>query len=84
MTALQLDKMAISRSEYGKDKGTLLGTVQFSGPYGEIKLPLDEKLSKDIIDVCSEGILRATKHMADIMTTEIISDLVSIPAPETD
>lgn len=77
---MQLNKLHITRSEYGQDKGQLHGHVEFAGPHGKVELPLDEILSQEIVSVCAEGIARMSRQIAENMTAEIIEGLVALPA----
>ena len=78
---MQLEKLFIRRSEWGKDKGQLSGKVEFTGPYGEVALPLDEETSRQIISVCANAIVRASQDVAEKMTADVLDGL-ALPAPE--
>jgi len=75
---MQLKGLSITRSEWGDRKGMLSGKVTFEGASGEITLPLDEHLSKQIVDICAEGIVRVSRHVANNLTAEVIN---AVPAP---
>lgn len=75
---MQLTKLNINRAEYGRDVGKLSGTVEFSGPNGKVQLPLDEKLSQDILSICADGVVRASQEVATELTAQIITDVPAL------
>ena len=78
---IQLSKVFISRNEYGDDKGKLRGNVEFTGPHGKVELPLDEQMSKEIVAVCADALVRSTRAVAENMTADIINDVPALNAP---
>jgi len=78
---MQLSKLLIRREEYGNNKGRLTGTVEFQGSCGKVELPLDEELSKQIVDICAEGIVRVSRHVANDLTAEVINAAPAIAGP---
>ena len=79
---IQLNKLYITRSEYGSCKGQLNGIVEFIGPHGKIELPLDEQMSKDIIAICADALVRSSRAVAENMTADIINDVPALNAPD--
>ncbi len=77
---MQLQKIYITRDEYGPNKGRLSGKVEFTGQNGAVVLPLDDDLSKQVIAVCADSLVRASKDLANNLTAEIISATPALPA----
>ena len=75
---MQLTNLSVSRAEWGEDKGKLSGTVTFDGPHGKVQLPLDEKLSQDILAICADGVMRASQQIATELTAQIITDVPAL------
>lgn len=75
---MELKSMMINRVGYGTTEGELRGKVTFVSKFGEIELALDNQLSSEIVGLCADGIARASKHVAEQMTAEVI---VALPAP---
>lgn len=78
---MELQRLHISRIEYGENKGCLMGVIEFSGPFGKVELPLDKQLSKDILCLCSDAVVRVSKMVATELTADIIDGSVGLPAP---
>ena len=79
-TEIQLTRVMISRNEYGQAKGRLTGAVEFKGPHGKVELPLDEEMSREVVRLCSEGILRVSRQVAEEMTADVLEQSLSLPA----
>ena len=89
---MQLTRLSVTREEWGENKGKLTGRgenkgkltgrVEFSGPHGKVELPLDEKMSHDMVAICSEAIVRMSKGVAEEMTADVIQGLTALPAGE--
>ncbi len=71
---MQLKQLQITRSEWGADKGKLSGAVKFMGPHGQVKLPLDEQLSQDILKICADGVVRASQQIATELTADVMNE----------
>ena len=78
---IQLNKLSVTRAEWGDNKGQLSGTVEFTGPHGKVELPLDEQMSKEIVAVCAEALVRSSRAVAENMTADIINDVPALNAP---
>ena len=79
---LILEKIDINRGYYSKythseELPALKGSVTFKGSSNTLEIELTEELSKRIIEICAEEIVKATKAAAEIMTADIIN---SVPA----
>jgi len=72
---MQLTRLLVTRAEYGKDKGRLSGNVEFAGPNGKVELPLDEKLSHEILAICADGVVRASQQIATELTAQVINEV---------
>jgi len=70
---MQLDKIYITRSDYGQNKGRLSGRIGFKGACGNIELTLNESLSQKIVAICADEMVAASKDIAANMTAEIIN-----------
>lgn len=68
-----LKKLFISRG-YGSD-GVLHGEVEFKSNSGsELKLKLDEQLSKEVVALCANAIARAGTEAANALTAEALNE----------
>lgn len=63
---------------------TYVGELEFRGSNGEVKLKLNEDLSKKILAVVADSMVESTKELARGLTAEIISGLPALPAPTTE
>ena len=79
---IQLQSLSVSRPEWGDNKGKLEGNIVFNGPHGKVQLPLDEQMSKEIVAVCAEALVRSSRAVAENMTADIINDVPALNAPE--
>ena len=71
---MRLNKLNLTRPEYGDNKGRLLGAVEFMDEAkGKIELPLDERLSKEIVALCADAIIRVTTAVANEITAEVLT-----------
>ena len=80
--SILLSKLYITRAEYGSAKGQLSGNIEFTGPHGKVELPLDEQMSKDIVAVCADALVRSTRAVAENMTADIINDVPALTVDE--
>jgi len=78
---MNLNKLYISRTEWGAAKGKLQGNVEFIGPNGKVELPLDEELSKQIVSLCADGIVRMSRSIATELTADTLDSTPQIEAP---
>lgn len=73
---MQLQKLFVERAQsWEKNPGQLHGTIQFTSPKGTIELPLDEGLSKAIIDMCAASIVRAANVVASELVAETLTQV---------
>lgn len=70
---MQLKTLYITRSEYGSDKGTLSGRVSFTSGMGEVGVNIDEQACHSILNICAEGMARATSEIGRAMTADILN-----------
>lgn len=68
---MRLKSLNISRG-YSGDR-PLCGSVEFSGKGGEIKINVDEAASQKIVELCADGIIEASRQVAENMTAEILT-----------
>ncbi len=74
-----LEQLTITRSTYGPDKGRMSGRVKFSSAAGTVELQLGEEVSRAIVRICAEGIVQASKQVADQMAADVIEDTGAAP-----
>ena len=76
-----LKKLYINRG-YGSD-GVLRGEIEFKTDDGnELKITLDEQLSKEIVSLCAASVARAGQKAANALTAEALSaNLIEHQAP---
>jgi len=70
---MQLKQLAIRRKDAWEDKTRpLVGSVWFEGPTGEeVKINLDEATSARVVELCAEGIVNASRAVADILIQDM-------------
>lgn len=59
-------------------------TVTFQGEYGEVKLQLDKKMSDEVVQVCADAIIRASRTVAERMTEATIQDITPALADQSE
>jgi hypothetical protein len=71
-----LSKLEVARGrQYEKHHGELRGRVEFENAEGmKIEIPLDEELSKQVVGLCSDALVRSAKHAAGNMIAEVIAE----------
>ena len=79
---IQLNRVLITRHEYGPAKGQLNGSIEFTGPHGKVELPLDEQMSKEIVAACADALVRSSRAVAENITADIINDVPALTASD--
>ena len=79
---MQMTLLRVHRITYGKEEGMLQGVVEFTGPRGKVELELDEQLSQEVVNLCSDGIVRMSREIAAELTAEIVEGTAALPAPD--
>lgn len=71
-----LTNLEVSRGRsWDKDHGKLRGKIEFEDAKGvKFEIPLDESLSKQVVELCSEALVRSAKSAAENMVAEIIAE----------
>lgn len=72
MTTL-IKSISLRMKEYGDDKGTLLGEIEFLNQHGEIKVRLNNDQSEKIVAILAEELVATAKQTAMLMTTEVLT-----------
>ena len=68
---MQLESISISLNEYGQKAGTYDGRIKYRGEYGTTEIYLDAKLSEEVLKLCAESLVRATKELAQNLTAAV-------------
>ncbi len=85
MDTIILNKLEIERARWGKNEGQLEGRVEFEGPAGKVELTLDERLSKEVVNLCADAIVRAGQAVAnELVAATLIQTGTALPAPDGD
>jgi len=69
---MRLDKLEISRPSWGKNKGKLVGSIEFTNELGKVTLKLNKEQVDHIFEVCADGILTVATAAAEEMTARVI------------
>ena len=72
---MQLERLDISRKDYGPNKGLMEGEITFKNPAGRIQLILNDDTCKKILELCAEGLVDSAKEVANHLTAEIITSM---------
>ena len=66
-----------------KDELRYVGKVEYAGANGDIKLHLDDTLSRLVLDVVADQLVVASKELATKLTAAVITQTsVALPPPE--
>lgn len=69
-----MQSLHISRNEsYEALPGQYKGRVSYKGQHGSLELPLDERLSEEILKLVADSIVRASKDLANQLTAATIT-----------
>lgn len=79
---MRLVSIHINRGYFGKDP--LQGKVEFASDDGrqEIKLLLDDRLSQEVVTLCSDAIARAGRQAAEAITGDALRTIEHKPDQE--
>jgi len=75
---MRLESLSISRVGYGEDEGVYTGTARFHGNHGEVALRLTRDLSQIILKACAEELVKASKDVAELLTTEVLETTAEV------
>ena len=79
---MRLDSVAITRNSYGPREGQYECIVTYQGDYGSaVKLQLQPEMTKRVLALVAEEMVRATQQVATDLTAEIIRADQQLPAP---
>ena len=69
---MQLRKLKIERSWYGKNEGQYVGEIEFDNELGQVALKLTHERCEELFSICADGIVETAKKAAEEMTCAII------------
>lgn len=72
--AMTLKSLSILRSDWGKDRGLLAGTMTLAGVEGEITIRVSNEVAVQIVQLCGAGIVQAAQQAANLMLAEIVEN----------
>ena len=73
---MKLERLVIEIVPSYKDNaGAYEGHAAFSDPKGDLRLPLDSKMSMRILDLVAEEVVAVSKQIASDLTTNCIAAL---------
>lgn len=58
-----------------RSDGTIRGHVEFKNELGTVELNLDDKLSKEVMAVCADALVRVSKQAAEEMSAQVLEGL---------
>lgn len=70
---MQLERLDISRNQYGDNKGKMVGEITFSSPASKIQLILTDDACHKILKFCAEALVESSQSVAQQLTSEIIT-----------
>jgi hypothetical protein len=70
---MQLNRVLLTRPQYGKNEGRLTGSLEVTGITGKIELILTEEQAQSIVAVVADQLVAYTKDIAATMTAEILT-----------
>jgi hypothetical protein len=87
--AIVLKSLTIRDSNYysyssGSGPVAYTGELEFRNGTGEVKLRLNEDLSKKILAVVGESMIESTRDLARSLTADVISGVPVLPAPPSE
>lgn len=71
--------MNVDLAMWGANKGEYTGEIKFVGTEGEVKINLSDEISRKIIAICAEGIVRAAQEVATKMTVNNLLEQLESP-----
>ena len=79
---MELEHLRISQNpSYHSRPGEYTGNLKFKGAHGEVEIPLDNALSREVLKLCAESLARATKDIAQNLTASVFEN-AGLPAIE--
>ena len=70
---MELENLQISRcASYTDRPNDYEGSIKFKGVYGEVKINLDNQLSRRVLEICAEAMTQATRILATHLTAETL------------
>ena len=81
---MKMTKLQIELSDYGPNRGKYEGRVFFENEFkAAIQIPLDDEVSRRVLEVCADQVVQAGKDAAAMITTEVIEAINTPPAIES-
>lgn len=74
---MQLDSISIRLMSYGSNEGKYEGSVRFTGTYGAVEIRLDEKLSQEVLQLCSDSLVRQARETGKLIAGSILENRAS-------
>jgi hypothetical protein len=78
---MELESLVLTGSKSYDDWNGYRGSATFSGKLGRVQLQLSESLSEQILSVCADALVAASKQVAETLTADVIEQVAS-PAIE--
>lgn len=71
-----LERLSIHRRDYGELEGKFIGTVEFNGQTGSVKLVLTPDLSERLLAVIADELEAVAKEAANSLRIEVVASQV--------
>ncbi len=73
---MNLTKLQIEMPNYGPNKGRYVGRVHFDNNFNaSVEIPLDDELSRKILQICADEVTKAGKEVAALMVQDVIDSV---------
>jgi len=70
---MRMIKLQVEMETYGKNKGKYEGRVFFENNFkASIQIPLNDTISRRVLDICADELVQASKSAAEIITAQVI------------
>ena len=80
---MELKKLQIEMADYGPNKGRYTGKVYFGTDHSaSVEIPLGDELSRRVLEVCADEVVRAGNAVAAAMTSQVIETINAGPLIE--
>jgi hypothetical protein len=80
MAEMKLAQLNVN--EDWKNPGAYTGELHFKGQYGSVTIKLTPELSKKILALVAEDMVKATRELATTLTADVLSGATALPAPD--
>lgn len=79
---MQLYSLSVQLDEYSVHKGSYVGHAWFKGEHGEVKVILSPDLSKQVLKLCADALVKNSRELAEQLTAETMTQAVNVlPSP---